>query len=723
MDFIKGREYLVSKRLNPSQIDAVMDFSHDLLVLSTAGSGKTRVISEKIAFALNYIGYEPSSILALTYTKKAAEEMRGRVSSLCGNRVRLDELKISTFNAYGMSLISKYMSDYEYDVVDEIDQQIIIKGIKEEMIARGNTSCKDAKTKDLVDLIAKTKCSGIRPENQAAVHKTAKNAKIPDFPEIYKAYEETLHDNNMVDFEDQILKSIEILDNRSDVRDELHERYRLILVDEYQDTNRMQDVFLNKLRGHNTQLVIVGDDDQSIYGFRGAEVENIRKYDNLKGFRTVHLAQNYRSSKAILEFADAIIRQDAGRKQKRIFTEKPYGEKPYCLEAKDMADEINQVIRVIKRKEDTETAILARINATLNRFIYPMLKAGLDIDIKDSVYHLLKPEYMQRVYAFLLLLERPDNTEAFRALADSKVTDEELDEVIPLSKDFITSLKIGLEKNIFNETSAPWVGNFLRCYDEAKHLKDKSVSDSFEDDVIKAVLGGDALSGNKKASQRERIREFLQLKNTGLVKSGSTLLRDFLLTLKSDSGESRIKLLTIHASKGLEFERVFIVHVNEGFIPLERVENDEEKDEESDEENDEGSIEKKAKERAEELRLFFVAATRAEKQLYLSYVNSDDKIDDIQPSSFLDAIDSSLYEYTLADEYVFKEDDKPAPMVADVSSEISFSVGDIVETSRGENAVVTEVGDKIFIKVSETYKRYSYELKEALKELKLKRRA
>lgn len=703
MDFIKGREYLVSKRLNPSQIDAVMDFSHDLLVLSTAGSGKTRVISEKIAFALNYIGYEPSSILALTYTKKAAEEMRGRVSSLCGNRVRLDELKISTFNAYGMSLISKYMSDYEYDVVDEIDQQIIIKGIKEEMIARGNTSCKDAKTKDLVDLIAKTKCSGIRPENQAAVHKTAKNAKIPDFPEIYKAYEETLHDNNMVDFEDQILKSIEILDNRSDIRAELHERYRLILVDEYQDTNRMQDIFLNKLRGHNTQLVIVGDDDQSIYGFRGAEVENIRKYDNLKGFRTVHLAQNYRSTKAILKFADDIIRQSTDRIVKTIFTENPYGEKPYCMEANNTADEINQVINLIKRNENEETAILARKHSTLNRFIHPMLKAGLDIDIKDSVYHLLKPEYMQRVYAFLLLLERPDNTEAFRVLADSIVTDDELDKVIPLSKDFITSLKIGLEKNMFNEKSAPWVRNFLRCYDEAKHLKDKSVSDSFEDDVIKVVLGSDALSAEKKASQRERIREFLQLKNTGFVKSGSTQLRDFLLTLKSDSGESRIKLLTIHASKGLEFERVFIVHVNEGFIPSDRAESDEEK--------------------AEELRLFYVAATRAEKQLYFSYVNSDDKIDDIQPSSFLDAIDSSLYEYTLADEYVFKEDDKPAPMVADVSSEISFSVGDIVETSRGENAVVTEVGDKIFIKVSETYKRYSYELKEALKELKLKRRA
>ena len=703
MDLIKGREYLVKKELNPSQIDAVMDFSHDLLVLSTAGSGKTRVISEKIAFALNYMLYEPSSILALTYTKKAAEEMRNRISSLCGKRVRLDELKISTFNAYGMSLISKYMSDYEYDVVDEIDQQIIIKGIKEEMIARGNTSCKDTKTKDIAELIAKTKCSGIRPENQKAVNETATNAKIPDFPEIYKAYEENLLNNNLVDFEDQILKSIEILDNRADIRAELHERYRLILVDEYQDTNRMQDVFLNKLRGHNTQLVIVGDDDQSIYGFRGAEVENIRKYDNLKGFRTVHLAQNYRSSKAILEFADAIIRQDEGRKRKRIFTENPYGEKPYCMEAINTADEINQIIRVIKRKEDTETAILARKNATLNRFIHPMLKAGLDIDIKDSVYHLLKPEYMQRVYAFLLLLERPDNTEAFRALADSIVTDDELDKVIPLSKDFITSLKIGLEKNMFNEKSAPWVRNFLRCYDEAKHLKDKSVSDSFEDDVIKVVLGSDALSAEKKASQRERIREFLQLKNTGFVKSGSTQLRDFLLTLKSDSGESRIKLLTIHASKGLEFERVFIVHVNEGFIPSDRAESDEEK--------------------AEELRLFYVAATRAEKQLYFSYVNSDDKIDDILPSSFLDAIDSSLYEYTLADEYVFKEDDKPAPMVADVSSEISFSVGDIVETSRGEDAVVTEVGDKIFIKVPETYKRYSYELKEALKELKLKRRA
>lgn len=703
MDLIKGREYLVSKGLNPSQIDAVMDFSHDLLVLSTAGSGKTRVISEKIAFALNYMGYEPSSILALTYTKKAAEEMRNRISSLCGKRMRLDELKISTFNAYGMSLISKYLSDAEYGIVDEMDQQSIIKGIKEEMIARGNTSCKDVKIKDLADLIAKTKCSGIRPENQKAVNETAANAEIPDFPEMYKAYEENLLNNNQVDFEDQILKSIEILDNRSDVRAELHERYRLILVDEYQDTNRMQDVFLNKLRGHNTQLVIVGDDDQSIYGFRGAEVENIRKYDNLKGFRTVHLAQNYRSSKAILDFADAIIRQDEGRKRKRIFTENPYGEKPYCMEAINTADEINQVISVIKRNEDVETAILARENATLNRFIHPMLKAGLDIDIRDSIYHLLKSEYMKRVYAFLLLLEKPDNTEAFRVLADSIVTDDELDKVIPLSKDFIISLKIGLEKNMFNEKSAPWVRNFLRCYDEAKHLKDKSVSDSFEDDVIKVVLGSDALSAEKKASQRKRIREFLQLKNTGFVKSGSTQLRDFLLTLKSDSGESRIKLLTIHASKGLEFERVFIVHVNEGFIPSDRAESDEEK--------------------AEELRLFYVAATRAEKQLYFSYVNSDDKIDDIQPSSFLDAIDSSLYEYTLADEYVFKEDDEPAPMVADVSSEISFSVGDIVETSRGENAVVTEVGDKIFIKVPETYKRYSYELKEALKELKLKRRA
>lgn len=703
MDLIKGREYLVKKELNPSQIDAVMDFSHDLLVLSTAGSGKTRVISEKIAFALNYMLYEPSSILALTYTKKAAEEMRNRISSLCGKRVRLDELKISTFNAYGMSLISKYMSDYEYDVVDEMEQRSIIKGIKEKLSTRVDASCKNMASKDVAELISKTKCSGIQPEDQEALRKIADKVELPDFPEIYKAYEENLLNNNLVDFEDQILKSIEILDNRSDIRAELHERYRLILVDEYQDTNRMQDIFLNKLRGHNTQLVIVGDDDQSIYGFRGAEVENIRKYDNLKGFRTVHLAQNYRSSKAILEFADAIIRQDEGRKRKRIFTENPYGEKPYCMEAINTADEINQIIRVIKRKEDTETAILARKNATLNRFIHPMLKAGLDIDIKDSVYHLLKPEYMQRVYAFLLLLERPDNTEAFRALADSIVTDDELDKVIPLSKDFITSLKIGLEKNMFNEKSAPWVRNFLRCYDEAKHLKDKSVSDSFEDDVIKVVLGSDALSAEKKASQRERIREFLQLKNTGFVKSGSTQLRDFLLTLKSDSGESRIKLLTIHASKGLEFERVFIVHVNEGFIPSDRAESDEEK--------------------AEELRLFYVAATRAEKQLYFSYVNSDDKIDDIQPSSFLDAIDSSLYEYTLADEYVFKQDDKPAPMVADVSSEISFSVGDIVETSSGERAVVTEVGDKIFIKVSETYKRYSYEVKEALKELKLKRRA
>ena len=698
MDLTAGQQYLESKGLNKNQMEAVMDFSHDLLILSTAGSGKTRVITEKIAFALNYMGYKPSQILALTFTRKAAEEMRKRVKGLCKGSDNLDDLTISTFHSYGMNLIESFIP-VEYELLDDKDQLNFVQSI---------ANVKRREAEDIADLISMAKDNEIFPWNSEEVRAIAEKAAIQNFPEIYEEYERELEKNNLLDFEDLILKAMELLDENAKVREKLHGKYRLILVDEYQDTNSMQDKFLKKLKGPQCQLMIVGDDDQGIYGFRGAKVENIRRYHLNKGVYTIPLGCNYRSNGAILDFAKAIIEQSSDRISKTIITENEYGEKPYIFSAHDPDEEIYSVIDIIMQDPQMDTAILARTNAKVNRFIYPLLESNLDVDISDSISYLLRNDTIKKTFYGLQLLENSKDEEAFGSFIngmDDVISDNDAETICMHADDldFIIGIENALREGKLSAPCASWAPYFLECFNNARKIKDKRHSYEFENAVTGMVLGKGFLSDPKKSGKIGNISDFLSLRKTCLVESDSTKLRDFISALmpSSDDGKKRnakknIRLLTIHKAKGLEFDRVFIVDVNDDVLPLEKAETKEE-------------IE-------EERKLFYVAATRAKKLLYVSYVEEDSKGNESIPSMFLQNIDPSLYNGSL-DTYHDADFSDDISWAAEAPSSDYLKKGDIVITEKGERAIVTGVGSKIRIRVFSLGNEYAYDSDQASRNL------
>lgn len=616
MDILRGQKYLQNKKLNQKQLEAVMDFSHDLLILSTAGSGKTRVITEKVAFALNYMGYDPSSILALTFTRKAADEMQSRIDGLCKGR-NLDGLTISTFHAYGKTLIDKYLPG-EYELLDDNDQIAFVQNL---------FNMRRKKAEDISDRIATVKDNGIPPRDIAIDEK-----ELPDdFPELYSSYERELHAQNLLDFADLIIEAINILDSKETIREKLHRKYKLILVDEYQDTNLMQDIFLKKLKGPDCQLVIVGDDDQGIYGFRGARVDNIRQYYQNRAVRTIALDLNYRSTRAIVEFAEAIINQSPERIAKNICTSNAYGVKPFVFASADPDAEAEDVIKLIKQNPETDTAILARTNAKVNRFIYPLLKENLSVDVSDNISYLLRSDYIKRTYALLKLLDNPGDEDAFISFlygTEHLLSEEDVISICMHSSDlnFIEGMSKALNMGRLSRTASDWAASFLEFYRNGLKLKDSAYSQAFDNAVIGMVLGKDALKDPKKTGMISRISDFLSLRGTCFVSSGCTRLKDFIAAFRHPSAreEKHIHLMTIHKAKGLEFDRVFIVDVNDDVLPLDKAETDEE-------------IE-------EERRLFYVAATRAKEQLFISFVEKDSKGNDSIPSVFLQSIPQALYD-------------------------------------------------------------------------------
>ena len=708
MDFTYGKDELVRKGLNEDQIAAITDFSSDLLVLSTAGSGKTRVITEKIAYALGVLRYSPDSILAITFTNKAVDEMRNRVRTLCGERFDLSNLTISTFHSFGRSMIRSYLRG-EFESKNDHEKISIIQGLF-------NIGRKEAE--NIGSLIERAKNNDIFPSDSKEVEAMAAENDCPDFPRYYAEYENEFRNHNYLDFEDMIIKANGILATNSKARAYYNNRYKLILVDEYQDTNRMQDSFLKKVKGPDCQLVVVGDDDQGIYGFRGAEVKNIRSYHENRNVRTINLGCNYRSTSAILNFATAVIERSGERISKRIFTINEKGEKPLVLNAFNRDEEIRKIIEIIKEDPDMDTAILARTNGLARSFLYPLLHENLPVDIMDGGMDLLKNRVILKTFYILSFMEDPTDVEMFAdslPLREDILSDDDI-ETIELTdfSDYIDAMEKALKGDFLSETGRAWVAHFLEFYKRAVKMKDERVSPAFENAMIHLILGEEGFSKKKKSG--DRIREFLQLKNTCFVSSGSTLLRDFLNVFKKskkdgvvDDGENsnKIKLLTIHKAKGLEFDRVFVVGANDDVIPSEKADSPEELE--------------------EERRLFYVALTRAKKRLYVSYCDQDSKGNECVPSRFLWDVDPSLYDGTVdgVEDFIpfipAEEDiltDKVAspilekPQMMDV-----FKCGDTVITPKGYRAVITHIDDKLHLRLLDSGINITYDAEKAFKEL------
>ena len=615
--------------LNEHQREAVLDFEAPLLVLAGAGSGKTRVITTKIAYAIEQLGYYPYQILAVTFTNRAANEMRTRVQSLLPDS-DLSGLEIRTFHSFGAYLLRRYGSliglNDNFNIYDDEDSLSLL------------SSCfPDENKKDLkVCLKEIGRLKDLNTITQADLKK--EEFKISSFATFFNAYQEALARTGCVDFADLIIKTDELLQTNPEIKTKLNRRYRLILVDEYQDSNSAQFKLLYDLLGPNTQLCVVGDDDQSIYRFRGAEIKNILDFpQRFKGTHTVKLEQNYRSTGAILKIATSVIQNNKGRHKKTLWTDNEDGAKPIVINANNSQEEAAKICSIILRDGNyNNTAILYRMNMLSQSFEQAFLRNRIPYKIIGALRFYDREEIKDMLSWFSLLLN-PNNQVAFLRLINKPsrgLGKKTVEKLTTNAVNLIEVVRTAVATNACSGKALMGLTAFMSCYDTCYNAIDSKVP--FQE-ILPMLLD---LSGLKEYYQEEKDENISKARFENLSELGNVLkevepgfegLSKFLENLMLDTSvlgsrnpadQTGVTLMTMHNTKGLEFEKVFVVGLEEGIIPGEKsVEN--------------ADIE-------EERRIFYVAVTRARKTLYLSWSRNRSKwggmVERQLPSRFLKEI-------------------------------------------------------------------------------------
>ena len=708
--------------LNQPQIEAVTDFENPLLVLAGAGSGKTRVITSKVAYAIKERGYRPYSILAVTFTNKAAKEMRERVEGMCGDTKGLE---MRTFHSFGAYLLRRYGERLglpaSFNIYDDEDSLSLLQSIY--------PNAKKTELRPYAKLISKAKDKGHDVDYPDFEYE---ESKCPDFRTRYRAYERKLEEVGCVDFADLIVKTNRLLVENPDVREQLQRRFRLILVDEYQDSNGSQFNLLSNLVGPNTQIVVVGDDDQSIYRFRGAEIENILSFPkNYPGTRVIKLEENYRSTPSILKIASAVIKNNKGRHEKTIFTRQPDGMKPELFGCLDSKDEALRVASVINRDKDyNNTCILYRTNAQSSEF--ETIFAGLKIPYQViGALRFYDREEVKDMLALISFILNPRDVIAFRRMINKPtrgIGAQSQDKIIALSDHLMDAMEEAIETNVVSGKAKAGVESFLSYCKEANELIDKGLEQvEFANFLLKRFGIEEYYSAESdKQIKRTRLENLSAFVNSmSDVSPGREGLTNYLERITLDNTvlgnedprvKEGVKLMTIHTVKGLEFDRVFVTGLEEALMPgIDPVDEDVE----------------------EERRLFYVAVTRARRELYLTYSRSRQTFGQWNhqtPSRFLKEIPKEYYEGTLdksdlggyTNRFTFEPrvknqefsnrfvENKPSwakgislpPTKKSVKliKSVDFKVGDrVVEPEKKEHGViesvnVTAIGTKITVK-------------------------
>ena len=402
------------EKLNPKQYEAVVNQGQPLLILAGAGSGKTRVITSKIAYLVEHCGALPSSILAVTFTNKAAGEMRDRVAKFLGytGDMKSYELPmIRTFHSFGAWILRRN-SGYaglspNFSIYDDSDMVSLLKSLEK------SGSKRDIKL--YANMISRAKDFGLTPDDDLT-----QVTFDPDFPAIYKAYQEKLDSIGNVDFGDLILKAVELLKNNREIRDRLSRKFQVILVDEYQDSNIAQFELLKLLAGDGRGLTVVGDDDQSIYKFRGAEVQNIIGFpEYFSGTKVIKLEQNYRSTAPILNLASAVVDKNKGRLGKTLWTARKGGRKP-VLAYFSTAQEEAEYCASLVAKDTVETAILYRTNAQSRLFESVFTRLNIPYRIVGSL-RFYEREEIKDTLAWMAFLVNPRDQVSFQRIINKPV--------------------------------------------------------------------------------------------------------------------------------------------------------------------------------------------------------------------------------------------------------------------------------------------------------------
>ena len=596
--------------LNEEQKKAATHIDGAMLILAGAGSGKTKTITSRLAYLISQ-GIPANSTLTLTFTNKAALEMRNRALNLI-NQTKLDAYPLlCTFHKFGLLFLKFYMSELKrknnFVIIDTDDKKKIIKKFQS-----------DLSTSILANEISKMKNSLVSVEdalsNSTLINDYAKKESgfYQKVAKVYKEYEDTLKNENLVDFDDLLGLPYKILAKNKELCEEISQKYRYIMVDEYQDTNELQFKLLEKLCLMHENLCVVGDDDQSIYGWRGARVENILNFkDQFKNVTLIKLENNYRSTQNILNTANNLIDCNQNRLGKKLIGTKEKGEEVTLMESEDENYETNKISNAIKKlinsgEELKNIAVLYRVNALSRALEDGLTKARIPYKMVGGMKFYERAEIKDMISYIRLILNPNDDFSLRRIINRPKrgVGAASLTKLENIAKD----QNLSLFETLNNTSNLGKKSQLMltQLYEDILELKEK---DNFYDiineldetfklkEFYKELPEGDDKIAN--------IDEFLAMLKDALVNEPNFDLEEFLneLSLQSEQdniSEDGISIMSVHASKGLEFNHLFVIGMEEGFFPLI---------------GDHTDIE-------EERRLAYVAITRAKKTLTLSYSNS-----------------------------------------------------------------------------------------------------
>ena len=608
------------KKLNKIQKAAVEANDGPILIFAGAGSGKTRVLTHKMYFLINKGLYKPENILSVTFTNKAAKEMKERVMGL----LKKDDLPITigTFHSVFARVLrveAKHLKISPhfaiYDVQDQLDLLKVI--LKDKNITKDQVTPNQARNQ-----ISYLKNKMIMPEAQSRKARTIIEKKIV---EIYSSYQKALRENDALDFDDLLLLPIELFDQNPKILAKYQRKWKYILVDEYQDTNRPQFYLLTKLAQKNEQICVVGDDDQSIYGWRGADVTNILDFEKFfPSCRIFTLEKNYRSTQQILDAATAVVTHNDQRAKKELIAENGEGELLGLFETRDELEEADAIISALEKeiklnkRTFSNFAVLYRTNAQSRSLEDSFRRMGIPYNLIGSVRFYNRKE-VKDVIAYLRLVINLRDTVSLRRIVNfpprgigMKTMDKCVSQANADNIELFEVLKNADKLPIRGKQSESLV-KFYKLIKKYYGLRNKLSASELSRSLIDEAGILNQFKNSKDEESKERYDNVVELLNSideFCSRKSDVQLSDFLeeVSLLSDidhwnDSDNRVTLMTVHSSKGLEFPVVFISGLDDGLFPLYQ------------------SIEDK-KELEEERRLFYVALTRAQERVFLLYATN-----------------------------------------------------------------------------------------------------
>ncbi len=615
-------------QLNEQQREAVLATEGPLLILAGAGSGKTRVIAHRIAYLIAEKNIPSWNILAVTFTNKAADEMRQRVQRLLRTQERSSLPLVSTFHSLCVRILRQDLEKLNdkytrrFTIYDQDDSIRLIKqcirelGYEEKYLGPRATQ----------SAISSAKNRGEDPTAFAA-HAEYVDERRAAMGAVYKMYEDRLHANNALDFDDLLIKTVRLLRDVPEVREKYNNKFRYILVDEYQDTNSLQFELIRLITEKSKNICVVGDEDQSIYKWRGADISNILNFEkHFSNTKTIRLEQNYRSTQTILDVAGAVVKNNLERKGKTLWTSNPRGGRVGYYQAFDAEAEARWVASKIvehRRDEfDIRAAVLYRTNSQSRVFEEAMRRAGLQYNIIGGFSFYERME-VRDIIAYLKLALNPNDSIALQRVINSPprgIGKQTIDEIERRARDYELSLwetisvVIDQPENLGSRAISA-LKSFRRIINHLTSLAEsesENQSTSPVSDVVRAAIietgYENALRSERTDEAEGRLENLQELVNAAVDydEQGIEGLREFIdhSALVSDQDDYKrdapVTLMTAHSAKGLEFPLVFIVGLEDGLFPHSRSATD-------------------RAELEEERRLAYVAMTRAERYLYVTH--------------------------------------------------------------------------------------------------------